>query len=150
MPPIEPEVPLPATKARWTKAFVLKWLFVFVPLLVLILAVTLWPQRAQANWRSLSGHMRADLGNLTYEISPDSKLVAFVADKDTTNVRELYAMPITGTHPVKLNPPLVAGGFVYAASFTPDSKDLLYLAYQDVAKREDLYNVPVKGGPSVK
>ena len=50
--------------------------------------------------------------SVAFVISPDGQWVAYVTDADTDGVDELYAVPITGTTPLKLNPPLVAGGSV--------------------------------------
>lgn len=115
------------------------------------LASTLQP--AHADWRSLSGgFLPAFAGVLNFKISPDSRWVAFTVDKDTDDVTELYAVSITGTTPIRLNPILVNGGDVGASrfAFTPDSKYVIYIADQEVDNRAELYRVPVSGGDSVK
>ena len=107
---------------------------------------------AEASWRSLTGRLPAYVGSVPYKISPDSRTVIFVVDKDTDDVYELYSVPITGTTPIKLNPPLVANGDVNLSRFffTTDSQSVIYLADQEVDNRVDMYRVPVGGGASVK
>jgi hypothetical protein len=54
--------------------------------------------------------------------------------------------------PIKLNPPLPAGGEVSSSrfAFTADSQFVIYVADQEVDNRAELYRVPVGGGQSVK
>jgi hypothetical protein len=109
------------------------------------------PQQARADWRSLSGgFLPAFAYTPSYEISPDSRTVAFVTDKDTDDVFELYVTPITGTMPLKLNPPLVQGGDVRGYRFTPDGQYMIYTADQEADNRYELFRVPVGGGQAVK
>lgn len=115
------------------------------------LSVGLWPQHAHADWRSLSGGLLpAFVGQVNFEISPDSRTVIFVADKDTDDVNELYAVPMTGTTPIKLNPTLVKDGDVTRFAFTPDGQAVIYLADQEADNRVEMYRVPVGGGDAVK
>jgi Tol biopolymer transport system component len=117
-----------------------------------LLAFALLPQTARADWRSLSGgFLPAFASEPSFVISPDSRMVAFVTDKDTDDIHELYAMPITGTAPIKLNPPLVSGGDVNTGrfQFTPDGQYVIYLADQEVDNRAELFRVPV-GGQAAK
>jgi Tol biopolymer transport system component len=116
-----------------------------------LLTFAVWPQPAHADWRSLSGgFLPAFSGSMNFQISPDSRTVAFIADKDADDVDELYAVPITGTTPIKLNPPLVAGGEVENFQFTPDGQFVIYRADQEVDQRIELYRVPVGGGMATK
>lgn len=118
---------------------------------VALLACALPPQPAHADWRSLSGGLLpAFTGSPSFQISPDSRTVAFTADKDTDGVNELYAVPITGTTPIKLNPPLVANGDVENFQFTTDGQFVIYRADQEVDQRIELYRVPVGGGMATK
>jgi Tol biopolymer transport system component len=123
-------------------------------LITLIGALSLtWPApAAHADWRSLTELLPEYVGRVDYKISPDSQTVAFVADKDTDDVDELFAVSITGGEPIKLNPPLVANGDVlpFRFTFTPDSQYLIYLADQEVDNRVEMYRVPVGGGESAK
>jgi Tol biopolymer transport system component len=59
-------------------------------------------------------------------------------------------VPLTGTTPIKLNPPLAAGGVVNLFQISPDGSHVIYLADQDVDQRRELYSVPIAGGPAVK
>jgi Tol biopolymer transport system component len=116
-----------------------------------LVAAVAWPHGARAEWRSLSGGFLPEFSDgATFAISPDSRTVAFIADKDVDDVKELYAVPVHGTTPVKLNPPLVSGGNVQSFQWTPDGAAVLYLAEQEVDNRVELYRVPVDGGDAVK
>ena len=115
------------------------------------LSVGLWPQRAHADWRSLSnGLLPKFVDRVDYQISPDSRTVVFISDKDTDDVNELYSVPITGTVPIKLNPPLVKDGDVMQFQFTPDGQFVIYVADQEADNRVELYRVPVGGSDAVK
>lgn len=127
------------------------------PALAVLLAVALlaagalWPRRAEADWRSLLGApLPAFSGGVTVAISPDSQRVAFISDRDSDDVQELYAVPFTGALPLKLNPPLPAGADVRSIQFTPDGQSVLYLADQEVVNRVELWRVPVGGGAPLK
>lgn len=133
-------------RARDTRAL----LVLIVGVAALVAVTTLWPHTARADWRSLTGPLPKYVNNLDFQISPDSKTVAFIADIDTDDVNELYAVPITGTQPIKLNPPLVAGGGVNEFQFTADGKRIVYRADQDVDNQIELYIVPVTGGTPLK
>lgn len=115
-------------------------------------AQALGAQTARADWHTLTGPLPDYVGSVRFLISPDSRTVAFVAEIDTDNVDDLYSVPLTGTTPIKLNPPLAAGGDVEASriAFAPDGQTVLYLADQEVDNRTELYRVPVAGGAAVK
>jgi len=51
--------------------------------------------------------------------------------------------------PVKLNGPLVEGGYVSSYRFSPDASRVVYLAVEDEADSQELYSVPAEGGRSV-
>ncbi len=121
-------------------------------LLASVFALTLArPIPAQANWRSLTGPLPAPASiRFGWQISPDSQYVVYVADVVVEGVNELYSAPITGSAPVKLSAPLVAGGAVHRFAITPDSQYVVYSADQDVDGRVELYRVPIAGGPVIK
>src|SRR4051794_27103571 len=133
-------------KAREAKT----WITLSMAAALLLVSAAWWPRPIRADWRSLTGPLPAYVSRIDYQISPDSKMVAFTADLDTDDVVELYPEPITGTHPIKLNPPLVKNGEVFTFLFTPDSQSILYLADQEVDNRFELYSVPVTGGEAKK
>ncbi len=115
-----------------------------------LLALALLPQPAHADWRSLSGgFLPTFVGGVNFQISPDSRSVVFIADKDTDDVNELYAVPMTGTTPIKLNPSLANGGDVQNFQFTPDGQFVIYRADQAVDNRLELYRVPIGGGQAI-
>ncbi|HEX9921956.1 MAG TPA: hypothetical protein VGD99_04790 [Anaerolineae bacterium] len=103
-----------------------------------------------AGWHSLTGRLPAHAG-ISFKISPNSRYVVFRADIEVDGRYELYSVPITGTMPLKLNPPLVAGGGVYSFEITPDSQYIIYTAKQKAGEsRADLYRVPIRGGQADK
>lgn len=104
----------------------------------------------RADWHSLTGTLPAYTGALDYDISPDSNYVVYKADVDTDDTTELYSVPISGTTPVKLNPPLVLDGDVDRFAITPDSQFVFYIADQEVENRQELYRIPITGGIAVK
>jgi Tol biopolymer transport system component len=117
-----------------------------------VLLATLLPARpAEAGWRSLTGVLPPHTGIYAKKFSPDSRYVVFIADIEMDDRYELYSAPTTGTLPVKLNPPLVAGGDVYSFKITPDSRYVIYTAKQEAGDSDsDLYRAPIGGGPAVK
>src|SRR5690606_5082716 len=102
------------------------------------------------NWHSLTGMLPAHVDAVDSNISPDSRYVVYRADVETDDVTELYSVPVSGTLPVKLNPPLVAEGDVDRFLITPDSQFVIYIADQEVDNRKDLYRVPIGGGVAVR
>lgn len=112
----------------------------------------LWPHLARAEWHSLTGPLPDHVGQINAIVSPDSSTVVFTADIDTDNVTELYAVAISTTTPIKLNPPLVNGGSVQTArvAVAPDSQTVFYIADQEVDNRNELFSVPIGGGVSTK
>jgi hypothetical protein len=117
-----------------------------------VIGFALLPKSVLAEWHTITGPLPVHTGEIRFTISPNSETVAYVADIDEVDVYELYSSPISGTTPIKLNPPLVAGGSVnrFRYAFTPDSQHIIYAAEQDVVNRQDLYSVPVAGGDAVK
>jgi Tol biopolymer transport system component len=99
-----------------------------------------------AGWHNLTAMVPAQVTFGAPIISPDSGYVVFEADMDMDDVYELYSVPISGSGPVKLNPPLVAGGDVREFAIAPDSSRVVYIADQVVDERQELYSVPIAGG----
>ena len=128
----------------------LQWLINLGAVAAFVISLGLWPKPVHADWHSLSGLLPEYVSRIDYEISPDSRTVVFIADKDTDDVDELYAVPITGTAPIKLNPPLVTNGEVQRFSFAPDGQSVIYLADQEVDNRVEMFSVPVSGGQAQK
>ncbi len=91
-----------------------------------------------------------DIYERGFSISPDSKRVVYMLDRDSVDVRELYSVPINGGPVSKLNPPIVSGGTVYDFLITPDSKYVVYWADQDTEDVIELYSVPIEGGAIIK
>ena len=77
-----------------------------------------------------------------FSISPNGSRVVYQADQETAAVFELYSVPLGGpaVAGVKLNGPLVAGGYVSGIhQFSPDSCRVVYRADQDTNEVFELY-----------
>ena len=83
-----------------------------------------------------------------FEISPDSSLVAYVADQGADEAFRAWSVPIAG--PSAAAEPLVsrhpaAGADVTNLEFTPDSTTIVLRGDLSVSDRFDLYSVPADG-----
>jgi hypothetical protein len=101
-----------------------------------------------------------------FNISPDGLTVTYIADQDTTSVRELYSVPIDGsTSPMrlargnsitKLNSTLPEGGNVRSNSEGNASSMLFagnrvgFIAELSLPDVGELYSVPYLGGQDVR
>lgn len=82
----------------------------------------------------------------TFQISPDSSFVAYLADQETDDVSELYVVPIDGSGAAaKRSGTLVPGGDVTRFRISADGSLLVYLADQDTDGVQELYGVPSDG-----
>lgn len=72
--------------------------------MALALAAAAWPQRARADWRSITGALPEFTGGVEFEISPDARYVAYVADINADDVAELYIASLAGGAPRRLSP----------------------------------------------
>jgi hypothetical protein len=83
---------------------------------------------------------------LSFQISPDSSRVIYMADQDADELVELFSVPIAGGAAVQLNGVLVAGGDVLSFQISPDSSRVVYMADQDIDQTVELFSVPIAGG----
>ena len=75
-----------------------------------------------------------------FSFSPDGATIGYVADQDTDETIELYAVPVaTPGTTSKLNGPLIAQGDVCRFEFSPDSTRVAYCADQDTDEVLELY-----------
>ena len=86
----------------------------------------------------------------SFAISPDSSTVVYRSDQDTADVNEIYAVPIEGGSPDRLNGSLVADGQVRNFAISGDSSKVIYRADQDVDEVYELYKVSLAGGSDSK
>ncbi len=78
---------------------------------------------------------------------PDGQYVVYRADQETDEVVDLFSVQLDDSDPpVKLNGPLVQGGFVREFQISPDSSRVVYLAQQETFSVFELYSVPLGGG----
>jgi Tol biopolymer transport system component len=87
-----------------------------------------------------------------FEFSPDSSTVAYVADQQTDDQLELYAVPVaTPGTPHKLSGQLIPAGDVCRFEWSPDSQRVAYCADQETDEVMELFTVPLSApGQSVK
>ena len=85
----------------------------------------------------------------SFEISPDSSRVVYLADQDTDERFELYSVPLSGGPSTKLNGSVLRQGAVLV-QISPDSSRVVYKAFQDSDAAIELYSVPLAGGPVTK
>ncbi|MCB8943370.1 MAG: hypothetical protein H6658_06420 [Ardenticatenaceae bacterium] len=96
-----------------------------------------------------------DVAYYQLEISPDSSMVAYLADQDVDGMNELYAVPLAGGTAVKLNDPLAESidlincSFFDCFHFSPDSSRVVYMTEQDTADIRELYSAHIVGTSSV-
>lgn len=103
---------------------------------------------------SISGTLDAsgDVALNRFAWSPDGTRVAFVADKLTDGVNELFVAPADGSsEPVKVSGTLVAGGQVDNFAWSPDGTRLAIRASKETAGRNEIFIAdPAGGGEPVK
>lgn len=85
-----------------------------------------------------------------FAISPDSSTVVYQSDETTDNVDEIYAVPIEGGSPLRLNGALGPDGDVRSFTISPDGSTVVYLADQDDDNVIELYSVSIMGGADTK
>lgn len=85
-----------------------------------------------------------------FAISADSSTVVYRADEDTDEIDEIYAVPVDGGSPTKLNSALVPGGDVSDFQISEDSSTVVYEADQDDNGVTELYSVPSGGGAATR
>jgi WD40 repeat protein len=85
--------------------------------------------------------------------SPDSSLIAYIADQDTNDVDELYIAPSSGAGPIrKVNPDFGTSTWdVVEFQFSPDGNHIAYIAgpKEGIDYLYQLYLAPVSGSENV-
>jgi hypothetical protein len=97
----------------------------------------------------VSGNIIGDV--IDFAWSPDSLLIAYMADGDTLGVLELYTNVPFGTSLRKVSDDLVDGEDVWAFAWAPDSSLIAYQANQEETNKDELYTtVPDRDQDFVK
>jgi dipeptidyl aminopeptidase/acylaminoacyl peptidase len=123
-------------------------LMTFILLITFMLTLVEVAQAVIMN-NKLSGDMVSGGDVHFYQISPDGRLVVFVADARLNNVDELFSVPTSGGQRVHLSTPLPADQNVSQFVISPDSQYVVYLV-SETSKSHGLYLVPISGGSSVE
>jgi len=86
----------------------------------------------------------------SFEISPDSKNVIYLAEQNFEGKFELFSVPIDGSKPaIKLNLPIPDALDVFDPLITPDSLRVVYtVGDRDNGRNFQIFSVPILGGPS--
>jgi hypothetical protein len=84
---------------------------------------------------------------ITFEISPDSSRVIYLADQEHVGIRELYGVLQGGPtgSGIKLNGNLISGGKIYGWQISPDSRRVVYQADQQTVGARELFSVAIGG-----
>jgi len=96
---------------------------------------------------NLSPNLIADGDVFSFEISPNSQQVVYIADPEVDDMSELYRVSITGGDVEKLNGSLVDQYRVSGFKISPDSRRVVYFGFREGAK---LFSVPINGGTGIK
>ncbi len=80
-----------------------------------------------------------------FVVTPDGSTIVYRAAQDDASMVELYALPIGGGTPRKLNAPLPTGRDVSDFALSPDGLRLAYLANPTFWNSSELLSVPVDG-----
>jgi len=91
------------------------------------------------------------LGNGTPDLpilTDDGQHVVYDHFSDVAAENGLYVVSVSNGNPIRITPPLVAGGFAEHKEFSPDNLFVYYVADQEVDNQRRLYRVPLLGGPS--
>jgi Tol biopolymer transport system component len=100
------------------------------------------------NCVDISGAMvnNGDVNGNDFAISPNSQRVAFISEKDTDGVSELYSVPIMGGLVTKISGAIVAGGDVANVLISPDSNWAVFDGDIAINNVFDVFSVPLDGG----
>lgn len=80
----------------------------------------------------------------SFDFSPDSSKIVYIADQETDETNELYSVNLDGSSLTKLNSTLFLNGDVISFKINDDSLKVAYLANQDSASPE-LYTINMNG-----
>jgi len=96
----------------------------------------------------LSGSMvlSGNVSNNNFAISPDSKRVVFIADKDSNGQEELFSVPLPGGSATKISGEFNGSGDVDRFQISADSKWVAFNATKDTPGAYELYSVALDGG----
>lgn len=80
-----------------------------------------------------------------FQISTDSRRVAYLVSQSTAGADELYSVPLGGGPSIKLHGAPGITGSVFTFEITPDSGRLVYVAEQGMNGMFTLFSVPLMG-----
>lgn len=99
-----------------------------------------------AETRELVRFEPTELRDAFPSVSPDETRFAFISDRQTPGVRELFVVPLDGSEaPRAISGPIVADGGVTSAQWSPDGQSIAFTAKKDDAEIAELYVVDADG-----
>lgn len=103
---------------------------------------------ARAQWHSVTGLLPAFSDRLSEggDFTPDSQTLVYLADAEMDDVAYLYAAPVAGGTPLRLNPDLESTGGVDFFRIAPDGQSVVYLSTLNSRSLTKLFSVPISGG----
>lgn len=100
-----------------------------------------------ANESILNGSLVTNGRVWDFFLSPDQESVAYIADQETVNLRELYVAELDGSGIVKINTPFAnAAGSVSTVKWSPDGSQIVYAADADLDEISEIYFADRDGG----
>ena len=86
----------------------------------------------------------------SFQISPDSSRVVYMAEQDTDGVLELYSVPLYGpaSSVRKVNSTPVPGGSTFLYAISPDSSRVVFIADLQTNDMLEIFSAPITGDPS--
>ena len=85
-----------------------------------------------------------------YSITGDGLTVLYRVDQELEDKFGLYAAPMAGGYPIRLNPPRTGQRSVNSFAISHDGQIAVYLMDQAQADQMDLYTTPVAGGSTTQ
>jgi len=104
-----------------------------------------------SNTQTVNGPLVAGGSVDIFTWSPDGNFIAYLADQDTDNTRELYVSSPFGANNAKLSGPSVSGQGVLiqpgyeTVQWSPDSSRVAYINDEDSFNRDELYTASPDG-----
>ena len=94
--------------------------------------------------------LRSGRAVVSFELTPDGTTVLYIANLRGPDTYDLWAAPIEGGTPRRLNGPTIAAGGVQSFKISPDGQTVVYWADADTDAQYELYSVPFEGGAATK
>lgn len=107
---------------------------------------------AHGDWHTLTGWFPTFTNSVSElpEFTPNSQTLVYLADAEVDDVQYLYAAPVAGGTPLRLNPDLELTGDVLGFKLSVDGQAVVYRSALNSRALQKLYRVPIGGGAAVQ